>query len=207
MSCKNTLLTCMRKRQPPMRSAPQDNGADGVGNDKNSKGHHVSAPPPPPPQSVVLAPASEGGDASSSAAAEPLPPVPAGFFALDPAACSRPHGARLASTTSSACGERLSVAGRPVAVFAVRGELFAIDAECPHQGASLEVGDIEESPRVGRASRALATAGRLSSRPGTARTLTTWDYAPTRCEPCATARSASARNRSDTEEYNVRTIV
>lgn len=150
VSCKNTLLTCMRKRQPPMRSAPQDNGADGVGNDKNSKGHHVSAPPPPPPQSVpVLAPASEGGDASSSAAAEPLPPVPAGFFALDPAACSRLHGARLASTTSSACGERLSVAGRPVAVFAVRGELFAIDAECPHQGASLEVGDIEESPTRG----------------------------------------------------------
>ena len=36
-----------------------------------------------------------------------------------------------------------------MAVFAVRGELFAIDAECPHQGASLEVGDIEERPTRG----------------------------------------------------------
>ena len=41
---------------------------------------------------------------------------------------------------------RVEVApGRPVAIFAHRGEFFAIDAACPHQGAGLEDGDIEDS--------------------------------------------------------------
>ena len=37
-------------------------------------------------------------------------------------------------------------AQRAIAIFLRKGELFAIDADCPHQGAGLELGDVEDSP-------------------------------------------------------------
>ena len=40
---------------------------------------------------------------------------------------------------------RVLVGVRNIAIFAVGIEMFAIDADCPHQGASLETGDIEDS--------------------------------------------------------------
>mmetsp|Transcript_121855 Transcript_121855/g.235035 ORF Transcript_121855/g.235035 Transcript_121855/m.235035 type:complete len:145 (-) Transcript_121855:61-495(-) len=41
-------------------------------------------------------------------------------------------------------GVRVSVDGRDIAVFLRRGNFYAIDADCPHQGAALESGDIED---------------------------------------------------------------
>ena len=41
-------------------------------------------------------------------------------------------------------GETFEVAGRLVAVFHCKGEYFAIDDVCPHMGASLGAGAVEE---------------------------------------------------------------
>jgi nitrite reductase (NADH) small subunit len=40
-------------------------------------------------------------------------------------------------------GRLLTVQGKALALFAVAGEIFAIDAECPHEGGPLQDGRIE----------------------------------------------------------------
>ena len=77
--------------------------------------------------------------------------MPDGFVPLGADASSRLLAALEASKGGGngpafcAGSERVEVgAGRAVAIFAVDGELLAIDADCPHQGAGLEAGDIED---------------------------------------------------------------
>ncbi|DBA02342.1 TPA: hypothetical protein N0F65_007161 [Lagenidium giganteum] len=41
-------------------------------------------------------------------------------------------------------GRRVELYGRPIAIFKYYDQLYAIDNKCPHQGGSLELGDIED---------------------------------------------------------------
>ena len=79
-------------------------------------------------------------DAMDMATPPPAPaPVPPGFVPLPGVRAPAPGRAVAAPLPS----------GRRVAVFAHRGRLFAVDAECPHQGAALETGDIEDAGASG----------------------------------------------------------
>ena len=69
----------------------------------------------------------------------PQAPVPPGFVLLPGVTAPAPGHAVAAPLPS----------GRRVAVFAHRGQLLAVDANCPHQGAALETGDIEDAGASG----------------------------------------------------------
>lgn len=46
-------------------------------------------------------------------------------------------------------GLRVTIDDRSIAMFAHRNQFYAIDADCPHQGAGLELGDIEDATASG----------------------------------------------------------
>eukprot|EP00747_Dinoflagellata_sp_TGD_P188173 gnl/TRDRNA2_/TRDRNA2_46742_c0_seq1.p1 gnl/TRDRNA2_/TRDRNA2_46742_c0~~gnl/TRDRNA2_/TRDRNA2_46742_c0_seq1.p1 ORF type:complete len:136 (+),score=27.66 gnl/TRDRNA2_/TRDRNA2_46742_c0_seq1:120-527(+) len=64
----------------------------------------------------------------------PPEPLPFGFVSLPIAA----------EEVKRKKGCRTTVNGKDLAVFWFKGSFFAVDADCPHQGAALEVGDIED---------------------------------------------------------------
>ena len=71
--------------------------------------------------------------------------VPVGFSELEPHAAQ----ALLHGSVAGHSAIRAVVGGRPLAIFAVAEQLYAIDADCPHQGASLHLGDIESTTTSG----------------------------------------------------------
>ena len=65
-----------------------------------------------------------------------------GHIAVEPGVVSAlVDGGRGVRTAINAHGS-----SRALALFLRKGELLAIDADCPHQGAGLELGDVEDSP-------------------------------------------------------------
>ena len=113
-------------------------------------GFHLWQRPAPPDQRMVppeqrTAPADALtiiADVEAMAVEEVQTPhaVPAGFSVVDAdvaaALTKKDHGGR---------GVRTSLGARTLAIFARGDALFATDADCPHQGAPLELGEIEET--------------------------------------------------------------
>jgi len=65
--------------------------------------------------------------------------------------CEPPAGYARSTVSAPLDGEsvKVSINDLELAVFCVRGKLYAIDATCPHQGAALIEGDIEDLPGCG----------------------------------------------------------
>ena len=118
-------------------------------------------PPDPPVRDSEADPAMQGRAicASSSCTLSPMPYPPAdastaseGFSCLDEistlALTGTASGAS-ASTSGVMRSVRVTLSQRTLAIYSEVSEtgaetLYAIDADCPHQGAALEAGDIEE---------------------------------------------------------------
>ena len=71
---------------------------------------------------------------------EPASLVPDGFTAI---------GKTAEELSALSTGLRVTIGDRSVAVFLHGGLFYAIDADCPHQGAGLELGEIEDAPGAG----------------------------------------------------------
>uniref|UniRef100_A0A7S0J4N9 Rieske domain-containing protein n=1 Tax=Calcidiscus leptoporus TaxID=127549 RepID=A0A7S0J4N9_9EUKA len=83
-------------------------------------------------RSASLEPALEASDVS---------PVPKGYVAI---------GKTVGELSALPTGLRVSIGGdRSIAIFLHCRQLYAIDADCPHQGAGLELGEIEDVPSAG----------------------------------------------------------
>lgn len=66
------------------------------------------------------------------------------LITMPPSIGAGPVNAGLASELPPGCGRRVMVDDRPVAVFRVGEEVFAVGAICPHRGGGLDEGDIED---------------------------------------------------------------